>query len=253
MRNSWTLSYQAIDILCEQRRLSPSPFPFEIPRYGRTQRQRERIRAAVFAELEARDLARDGQPDNDVDTALVLFACPEVALTVFGKLDHGRKLFARICASGTAAIRAVAQQDAVRFEFVRTTALVRGAVELIPPERPGEGRYVSFPLGSTPSFDGDDPPSIVSASRTRAAVQVYAAETMLARPKLRFGQFRVTVRGRDGRADHGPDLFWFDTAVGRYATQSSISRDGQSWAMFTPADSPRIGHFLATQLQQLLR
>jgi hypothetical protein len=253
MARAFTLSHAAIDILCERLRTSPSPFPFEIARHGRTDEQRAGIRRAVFGDLERRNLAYRGRAEDDVDEALVLFTNPVTLIAAFGKLDRGQKLFARTCSNGQSAIRAVADVNAVRFEPIHVASVVSSAVSLLPPSRPGVGQSVTFPrtAPAQPEPSGEGFTRMVSAPRSTATMQVRAAETMLGQPKIRFGQFRVTVRGRHGRDQHAPDVFWFDTQAGRYVTHSSTGQDGQGWSTFAPADTPRLAQLLSAQLNQL--
>lgn len=252
MPRSYTLSFAAIDILCEVLRLNPAPFPFEIPRHGQTDQQRAGIRAAVFADLESRDLAYRGRPEGDLDAAVALFARPEVVITIFGKLGRENRLSARICSDGRQALSAIGQHNAVRFEQIHPASLVSTAVGLLPHAPAGEGQSVTFPLSADTEPDqGEGISQMVRAPRNSTAVQAHAAETMLGQPKLRFGQFRITVRRRDNHQDNSPDLFWFDTATGRYVTHRSTTQDGQAWTTFSPTDTPRIGQLLNTQLNRL--
>lgn len=246
MSGSFTLSYAAIDVLCEELGLDPSPFPFEIPRPGQGEPERDDVRAEVLAELEQRGLADEGRTDDALDEAVVLFAHPEIVVTAFGKLDRNERLLVRICTNGRRTIRAIGLDDEVRFEELPAAALISGAVDLLPDAPAGAGQAVTFPV--EPDREGFGPRRV---SRSRTAVRERAAETMLAQGKLRFGQFRITVRHPDDEQDYGPDLFWFDTVAGRYLTHRSI-QDGQIWATYAPADSPHIARLLESHLAELV-
>jgi hypothetical protein len=240
MPESFRLSHPAIEVLCEELGLDPSPFPFEIPRHG----QGEPARDDVRTELEQRGLADEGRTDDALDEAMVLFAHPEIVVTAFGKLDRDERLLARICSNGRRTIRAIGLDNEVLVEELPVRELISGAVDLLPDIPAGAGQAVTFPV--QPNQDGPR-----RTSRSRTAVRERAAETMLAQEKLRFGQFRITVRHPDDEQDHGPDLFWFDTPAGRYVTYRSI-QDGQTVATYAPADSSDIAELLESHANHLI-
>lgn len=251
MPKSFTLSHPAIDILCEELELDPAPFPFEIPWHGRTEPERDDIRAMVLAELEQRGLTFEGRTVDSLDEAVVLFAHPDIAVTLFGQLDQGTRVVARICSDGRRTIRATGQDDGVYFERLPGDSLISGALDLVPETSAGDGETVILPLEPEPRAD-EGMSAMVRTSRSRAAVRTHAAETLLAQAKLRFGQFRITVRHPDGGHEHGPDLFWFDTEAGRYVTYSSTTEDGRPATTIGPVDSPGLRRLLKSHLNQLI-
>jgi hypothetical protein len=230
MGGSFALSLAAIDILLERLGLGAAPFPFEIPHHGRTQGERAAIRDGVLADLERRGLIDEGA------AVVRLFARPAVVITAFG-LQEGGPLFARVCGVGRQAVTAVGKGDGVHFERIRPTALVAAAVGLLPVERAGSGQPVTIP------GEGAEGPEVGVVVRAPAS-QVVRARAILERERLRFGQFRVGVRGRPGA-----DVFWFDTGEGRYLMTSSAGRDGLVWTTISPADGKRIGQVLSARLR----
>jgi hypothetical protein len=254
MRRSFTLSHAAIDILCEQLRLDPSPFPFEIPRHGQTDQQRAGIRAAVFADLETRELAYRGRTEGDVEEIVSLFSRPNIVITVFGQLDKGQRLFARICSNDRQAVQAIGVDNGVRFEPLHPASLISATVGLLPNAPAGHGQSVTFALDAPPKPAEDREEGIfrmVRAPRDTATVNADAAQTMLGQPRLRFGSLKPVVRGPNGRLADGSDLFWFDTPTGRYVTHKSTAHDGRAWVTFSPIDTPRLGKLLETTLNRL--
>lgn len=233
MARSFGLSFMAIDILLERLELGSSPFPFEIPHFGQTYDERATIRGEVLAELRQRGLG------DEATQAVTVFARPQVVITAFGKLDAG-PLFARICASGQRAIKAVGAADTVHFEHIRPTSLVSTAVGLLPAERAGAGQSVTVAQAPQARARQD---GVTRAVRGPLTAALFKAQSMVEREKLRLGQFGVKVRGRPG-----PDLFWYDTAAGRYVLTSTTGRDGQPWMTISPADNARIAQLLAAML-----
>lgn len=229
------LSFAAIDVLLERLGLGSAPFPFEIPHHGRTFDERAGIRAAVIASLAGRSLA------GEAESAVALFARPHTEITLFGALDDDVRLFARVCRTDQRALRAVGKPNTVQFEHIRPTAIVSSAVELLPAERPGPGQSVTISAGSVGAHEGG-----VARAVQAQDPQLAKARTILERKRLRLGQFRITVAGR-----HEPDIFWFDTPVGRYVLTSREADDGQTWATISPADSGRIAQLLTAQLDSL--
>jgi hypothetical protein len=181
------------------------------------------------------ELGRRGLGDEAVE-AVTLFARPHNVITAFGKLDRG-PLVARICVSGQRAIKAVGVGETVQFEFIRPTALVSTAVGLLPVERAGVGQSVTF--AQAPAKEE----GLTRAVRGAQTAELFKARVMVEREKVRLGQFGVGVRG-----GLGPDLFWYDTAAGRYVVTSTVGRDGQLWTTISPADNARISQLLAAML-----
>jgi hypothetical protein len=257
---SITLSFAAVDILGEMLRLNVRPFPFEIPYVGKTDEERSHIRAGVLRDLESRGLADGRGFEPELVDRLSLLAGSDVAVTAIAMLDVAseRVLTARAAASGQLAVLAVAQEDSLRLDPIRSTSLIAETVALIPQERPGPGQTVSLSLaesrsgGSSSSDDSSGGGILQSYSGGGKSQQLRAVEAMFARPRLRVGQFAVHVRDRRGRLQRGPELEWFDTDAGRYFSQTQRRGDGGDYTTFAPADSSRIGHRLSELLNNLL-
>jgi hypothetical protein len=251
---SITLSFAAVDVLGEMLRLNVRPFPFEIPYMGQTDEERAHIRAGVVRDLESRGLADGRGFQPELVERLSLLAGSDVAVTAIAMLDVAseRVLTARAVARGELAVLAVAQEDSLRFDSIRSTALITETVALIPRERPGRGQVVSLSLAESGSSDGDGDGILQSYSGGGKSRQRSAVEAMFARPRLRVGQFAVHARDRRGRWQRGPELEWFDTDAGRYFTQSQRRGDGGDYTTFAPADSSRILHRLSELLNNLL-
>jgi hypothetical protein len=146
-------------------------------------------------------------------------------------------------------------ENLLRFEETRPTAIVASIVDLLPltPAAPGQSVTVAKPAPALsrnrqPAAGEYNPFSQVSALR-RSSPQLRAVERIFEKPKLRVGQFTAFVRGRNGRETDLSPLAWFDTELGRYLMTSSEATDGQSWLTYAPADNARIGQRLYSQLE----
>src|SRR5437764_776723 len=142
-----TLSLAAFDILWEELRLGTRPYPLEVPHHGTTVDERAHLRRAVYADLNGRGLASGERVEPDVEDALRLLASPSVTLEAMALLDAEREDLLRglVAARGTYAVLAAQEQNAVRLQRVRDTALAASVVDLLPANRPGPGQSVTLP------------------------------------------------------------------------------------------------------------
>jgi EspG family len=248
--DSFTLSLAAVDILSESLGQGLVPFPFEVPHNGRSAGQRAGIRDAVLADLSRRDLAVDGRVRPEVADALGALCAPEVAVTAIGLLDDDQQLLARTGRAGEFAVRAVLRGQLMTIDHVRSSAVARSMVELLPDERPAIDQSVTVAedaaLSSRP--EGAQFARMVRAPRTGRSAQLAAARVILQRPRVRVGQFGIIPRGRH---DPVPELGWFDTDVGRYLMHSRRGEDGRTWVTYAPTDKERLVHLLTEEIERL--
>ncbi|RKT51524.1 ESX secretion-associated protein EspG [Saccharothrix australiensis] len=260
---SFALSHAAADVLWEDLELGSRPYPFDFPYLGRTHDERRGIRNAVYRDLESRGLAVRGRVSAEVEEALTLLVRFDYSLNAIASLDPKnveRQLLARSGARGEVAALAVLDDRQLKVDTLRSSALLRAVVDLIPPGRPGPGQSVTVPVPTSappaPSRRDDDFDSATftqaMAPRSTAATQVRALEAVFERPRLRAGQFGVTVRGRHGREQRAPQVGWFDNDQGRYLSQTKPGQDGRKWLTHAPADNARIASQLAQELTGLL-
>lgn len=261
MAYSFSLSLAAVDILLEYSGLAGTPFPFLIPHIGTTHEQRDQVRAAVFRDLESRDLMRTGRLDADVEDALRAFVDGQVVVTAVARLEEDRELFARACAAGNYGLVVRKNENLLVFTETRPTGVVPAIVDLLPltPAAPGQSVTIAKPAtsrqgaGSHAAPDsGYDPFTSVQPPRAPANTQLRAAERLFEKPKLRIGQFTAFVRDAQGKQVQLTPFAWFDTEDGRYFATSREAADGQSWMTYVPADNARIAHQLHEQLEGYL-
>lgn len=236
--HSIRLSLTTVDILWEHLRLGPAVFPFETPQHGETLRERASIRDTVFADLERHGLARGGRCAHPLEQALSILTSAATTVTAVGSLGHGTPLRARAAATTTTGVLAVLDGQHLVLRYVGSNHLVPAVVDLLPNERPGPGQSIS----------------VVEAAHTAGErLRLRTAQSYLARPRLRVGQFGITVRDPSGATRTAPRLGWFDTDRGRYLCQATPGRDGGQWVTFAPGDDEQLKHYLETMISDLDR
>src|SRR5882724_3385393 len=102
------LSLPALDMLWEDMRLGGLPFPLQIRPHGETVEERGRIKAAVYADLERRGLARARRAEPELEDVLHLLARPTISIDAVAMLDMaGEPTKAMVAAAGRHAVLAV--------------------------------------------------------------------------------------------------------------------------------------------------
>ncbi|QFZ17635.1 ESX secretion-associated protein EspG [Saccharothrix syringae] len=211
MNTSATLSLPEFEVLWEDLRTGPIPYPFDIPTHGATLPERARLKADVHADLERRGLAHRQRPEPELEDALRLLANPGTSITVLGLPDRGGLLRALVAARGRRVVVAVQQDDGVRLDLLREVSPAQAAVGVLPPRPPGPGRAVTVPASA-----------LQEQHRTSAHDDVRALQRMLAGP--------VTGTGHLTARPSGQAVTWIDTPRGRYASV------GTDWLTVAPAD-----------------
>ena len=234
-----TLSAPAVDLLGEQLNLTVRQYPFELPRLAELPEDRDVVAQRVWQELESHGLARNGRPEPEVEDALYLLCSSEVSIAAAGLLDvrAGRRLSARVVATGEVGVLGVFDGRGMRMTFLPPTDLPRTAAELLPDAPTGAGsalRAVADRRGGMPA-DAD----IEGLPELRAVTS---------RPKFRFGHF-VVAGARRARV---PNLIWFDTDQGRYVMRGERA-EGQDAVACQPADKPTIANEIATLVERARR
>lgn len=254
------LSLAAFDMLWEEQRLGSPPYPFEVPSLGETLDDRARIRSAVHADLEQREIIVRGRLDPRVAAALHLLARPQIQLDTISTVDfqqgavtQGSMLYAVAAARGRDAVLAVQDGLMLRLEETRDTALAASLVGLLPPTPAGPGEPVSLPanLVGSPVPSGGPSPQVVTR-RTAASLsrdQQKALAAMMDPPVLRLGQIGVGLYDQRGQVRRLPGLAWFDNAAGRYFSVVARGRDGQDWATVSPGDGTRMVYRLGEMIR----
>lgn len=258
MARSFSLSLTAADILAQTLRINVRQFPFDIPSVGQYQRDRERIARAVFLDLAKRGLIRDGDLDPELTLALRTLSDNVITVAAMGIVEKTRKIYARAATDGDTGVLAVKEEQSLRLELIRPTALALVLVGLLPKAQPGPGQSVTItrPAPTRPrrgDLGEQDLFAPVAPSRSSADQQLRIAESYLHRPRTGTGFFTVSGRDRNtGREVRGGGLTWMDTDAGRYLTLSRPpGEDGQVRSTFSPADSARLTHQLGEMIEQV--
>ena len=241
MRNIATLSLPAFEILWEDLRAGSIPHPFDVQTHGETIEERARIKKAVHADLESRNLARRGRPEPELEDALMLLARPELRIVALGMPDTSADtlLRASVVARGSYAILATQDDRTISLNLVQD--LVQSIVNVLPPMRPGPGKPVTLP---TEALKPQQQQGIRQTVRTTANPDVQLFRQMMSNPPIGTGHFTVTLE--QGRTKKNfPPVTWVDTAAGRYLNTPGRTPE---WITVAPADNTG----LARQLSQVL-
>ncbi|HET9139894.1 ESX secretion-associated protein EspG [Actinophytocola sp.] len=260
------LSLPMVDILWEDQRLGAIPFPLEVRSHGDTAAERARIRAAVYTELERRELAENGRIGADLEYALGLLANPTVTvdLVALREMTDETPVRALVAARGKRAVLAVQHRLAVRLTMVRQSAIANSIVELLPASRYGPGPSVTLPAAAlaqesvprTGRHRRDETSGGVLRTATRQAdrtAELRFLDAIMERPVVRAGSFGVALREEGGKLRRLPGIGFFDTDLGRYATSVSRGVDGEDWTTLSPSDNDRLSHRLTETLLAALR
>ncbi|RJQ82625.1 ESX secretion-associated protein EspG [Pseudonocardiaceae bacterium YIM PH 21723] len=245
-----TLSLAAVDMLWEQLDLGELPYPLEVPRFGDTPEERDRIRTAVREDLTRRGLLRDGEPDATLVEGLRCLADGQLIITLAGLLNTEKQqlLAARVSARGRQTVLGVLQDNTMRMDFLEPSGMVFGIVELLPQLPGGPGEPVELSLPATKRRGGGVGPG---AAREESP-ELLAAEELLSRPKIRLGQFSVLAKDDRGLRYRLPELAWFDTADGRYGVTTRRGADSSDVVTYAPMDSTGLARRIFEMIQELV-
>lgn len=245
------LSLAALDILWEDLRLGRTPFPLEVRSHGDTAEVRERIRAAVYADLGRRGLATGARAEDGLVEKLRLLAEPAVGidLVALPDLADADPVRALAVARGRHGLLAVQRKLTLTLRGMRDTKLPGALVDLLPRTPAAPGESITQPAAAL----REQPAGImVRAGVLHTAAPRAAGDGEVAaimdRPVLRAGQLGVTRYEESGRRRREPGIGWFDTDEGRYATTMAPGPDGEDWVTMWPADNARLAHRLAETL-----
>lgn len=244
------LSLPALDMLWEDLGLGSIPFPFEVRSHGETIEERNRIKAAVYADLERRGLVRRQRPEPELEDTLTLLARPTISIDAIAMLDMAgqQPVKAIVVATGRQALLAVQRELTISLATVRETALAASIVDILPQTKAGPGVPITLPADALNQRGG--------AHRRPDAEHktgLQRLEAVMKNPVVRAGQFGVSVRDPHGRTRRLPGIGWFDTAAGRYMNVMRQAGGGEAWITLTPADNGRIAHRLSEELLSALK
>jgi ESX secretion-associated protein EspG len=254
MARTFSLSLAAADIVAELLEVNIRLFPFEIPSVGAFQVDRQRIERVVLIDLAKRGLVRDNDFDPDLKAALHALSSYAIAVAVMGTVEKDREIYARASAVGKTGVLVVKEDQTLRFELIRPTALAATLAGLLPRALAGPGQSVTIRRPAPARHRRDDDQQSVFGQQVRSTSeqQLRAATAVLARPRTGTGFFAVSGRDRYGREVDAGGLSWLDTDAGRYLTLSRpADEDGTVTGTLFPADSTRLTQQLAEMIQSV--
>jgi len=250
---SLELSLAAVDVLWTDLRLGHIPFPLQVRNHGDTLDDRARIRAAVYADLGRRGLARAERPADTLVEDLRLLADPTtiVDLVALLDMDDAEPLTALAATRGRHGILVVQGKRTLRLTRMRDILTTGALVDLLPATRAAVGNSITSPAAALRADAGRqrraEPGSVLRKVRSTAPAdtRLRAIAAVMEKPVRRAGQLGVTRIDDAGRRHRLPGMPWFDTDDGRYATTLTSGSDGEEWVTLWPADNARLTHRLS--------
>ncbi len=261
MAGGFECTFLELDVIGEALQLDVRPFPFEFPVHGDLIEDRVRLIRAAERTLTAKGLINGPRLADAVEETLGVFARGRLAIAVLGTVD-GESRFARAVTDDRLAVLASQHGQFIRFDPITPAAMVRAAVGLLPPARPGPGRSVTMttepatPRRPPRRSDEDDlgGQSYLQSSRLpgdQSGVQRGMIDEIMRRPRTGSGYFVVTVRGRNAREGKPVTMNWLDTDSGRYVVIPTTTADGRTHITYTPADQVRVEQTLTNLVRTL--
>lgn len=240
------VSASAFDILWSDLGHSGSPAPLAVRSVGRTDHERARIRAEVYANLAERGLVRGGELDPELRERFDLLAGASLVVECEALVDLAdpEPLRAVAAVVRDRGVLAVQPRRTVALTAIRAGEVFGAVVGVLPDFGAGPGMGVSLPASALATVA--DAAVEHSAGRRARVFEQQSREAMAvqSRPVLAAGQFSVRVRRGTGLHRIG-GLSWFVTDAGGYLGTVSEGRAGESWLSLVPADPPRIATRLA--------
>ncbi|SDC74305.1 ESX secretion-associated protein EspG [Actinokineospora iranica] len=241
------------DLIWEGLGFAERPYPIDVPSFGETVGERDRLRGEVVAGLVARGLHDGRDLDRRLEDQLVLLARNEV--TVDGLLSVGRTVRVLGAGKGADAVLAVQSGDRIRVGPVGGGGLVAELAGLLPDADAGPGNPVTLPKAVfnnavdayvESGFGG------LAATLDRGGVSgpdMRTIATLVENSRHGGGQVAANSLDRLGRRTRTDAVNWFDTTAGRYLWLPT-QRDGVAWLTLAPADSAglaqRLGDLVAS-------
>ncbi len=244
MKQLAQLSLPAFEVLWEDLRAGSIPYPFDVSQHGETLDERARIKAAVHADLERRNLARRGRPEPDLEDALNLLARPELRVIALCVPDMNQEKVVRasVVARGGYAVLVTQEDASITLNLVQPNEIATSLANAMPPGRPGPGKLVTVP-GEAFENQPQQQQGFRQAVRTTENDDVRLAKQMLTGPAIGNGHFVVKMEQGRTKRDF-PPVTWIDTRQGRYSNVQT--RNG--WFTISPADNMGLARHLGQVL-----
>lgn len=229
-----SLRLATFELLWDHLALGPIPAPFEIRSVGRTDAERASLRGAMWHDLRARGLARDGRLEPRIVALFEVLGRADESISSLAIMDDGRIVRAMAAANGESAALTVQGVRNLHIARIEPAELPLSIVDLLPAARAFPGRAVTVADGAGPAH----------AIHTANSADERAAR-MLADVRVRAGYF--TVRGR--HEAQSTNLAWVDTDRGRFSSRYVTDPAGRRSTAHTPVGRDE----LVAQLAGLLR
>ncbi|NKE62868.1 ESX secretion-associated protein EspG [Lentzea sp. PSKA42] len=244
MRKIAQLSLPAFEVLWEDLRAGSVPYPFDVSQHGDTLDERARIKAAVHADLERRNLARRGRPEPDLEDALNLLARPELRVIALCTPDMNQQKLVRasVVARGGYAVLVTQEEATITLNLVQPNEIATSLANVMPPGRPGPGKLVTVPAQAFEN-QPQQQEGFRQAVRTMENDDVRLAKQMLTGPAIGNGHFIVQMGHGRTKRDF-PPVTWIDTSQGRYSNVETRS----GWFTISPADNMGLARHLGQVL-----
>ncbi len=244
MKQLAQLSLPAFEVLWEDLRAGSIPYPFDVSQHGETLDERARIKAAVHADLERRNLARRGRPEPDLEDALNLLARPELRVIALCVPDMNQEKVVRasVVARGGYAVLVTQEDASITLNLLQPNEIATSLANAMPPGRPGPGKLVTVP-GEAFENQPQQQQGFRQAVRTTENDDVRLAKQMLTGPAIGNGHFVVKMEQGRTKRDF-PPVTWIDTRQGRYSNVQT--RNG--WFTISPADNMGLARHLGQVL-----
>jgi hypothetical protein len=244
MKQLAQLSLPAFEVLWEDLRAGSIPDPFDVSQHGETLDERARIKAAVHADLERRNLARRGRPEPDLEDALNLLARPELRVIALCVPDMNQEKVVRasVVARGGYAVLVTQEDASITLNLLQPNEIATSLANAMPPGRPGPGKLVTVP-GEAFENQPQQQQGFRQAVRTTENDDVRLAKQMLTGPAIGNGHFVVKMEQGRTKRDF-PPVTWIDTRQGRYSNVQT--RNG--WFTISPADNMGLARHLGQVL-----
>ncbi|MFI6096937.1 ESX secretion-associated protein EspG [Lentzea sp. NPDC051213] len=244
MKQIAQLSLPAFEVLWEDLRAGSIPYPFDVSQHGETLDERARIKAAVHADLERRNLARRGRPEPDLEDALNLLARPELRVIALCIPDMNQQKLVRasVVARGGYAVLVTQEDTTVTLNLVQPNEIATSLANAMPQGRPGPGKLVTVPAEAFENRPQQQE-GFRQAVRTMENDDVRLAKQMLTGPATGNGHFLVKMEQARTKRDF-PPVTWIDTSQGRYSNIQT--RPG--WFTISPADNMGLARHLGQVL-----
>lgn len=238
------LSHLEFDLLWEDLGAGEPPYPLEVPSFGATLDERERLGGEVFGSLAAAGLVDGDRVAPELEGLFGLLAANSVAVDALVFRPRPWRVLA--AARGGRGVLAVLDDREVALEAIRDVVAAMSRVIGDAPAGPGE--QVRMPRAvfsaavdayARTGYAGMER-ALASGGITGRAVR--SITTVVESGRRAAGQLAVT--GPRGRS---PMLSWTDTEAGRYA-MAAEEVSGEPWVLVSPADGPWLTRHLADLL-----